>query len=45
MKLIWGKFRMWAIGCVSRILCVPIKVREEYLEEHVFGIESSKVHG
>ena len=42
MKLVWGKFRMRIIIAISKMLCVPIKVREEYLEEHVFGMKPSK---
>lgn len=44
MKLIWGKIRMWLIYGASAILCVPIKVREEYLQEHVFGMEVRKTN-
>jgi hypothetical protein len=42
MKLFFGKLRLRIIFAVSKVLCVPIKVREEYLEEHVFGMKPSR---
>lgn len=42
MKKAWGKLRMSVVLGVSKVLGVPVKVREAYLEEHVFGMEPRK---
>lgn len=42
MKKVWGKLRMSVVLSVSKVLGVPVKVREAYLEEHVFGMEPRK---
>lgn len=42
VKLRWGRFRMLVLTKFAWLLGVPVKVREEYLEEHVFGMQPSK---
>lgn len=42
MKIVFGKLRMWIVLYVAKALRVGIKVRETYLEEHVFGMEVRK---
>lgn len=45
MKLRWGKFRMSVVCAFASMFGVPIKIREEYLFEQVYGIEVKKVSG
>lgn len=43
IKLLWGKFRMHVVCAFSDAFRVPIKIREEYIMEHVMGMEHVKV--
>lgn len=43
MKLLFGKLRMNVVLFVADALGVGIKVRESYLERHVFGMDGRKV--
>ena len=43
IKLRWGKFRMSVVCAFADAFRVPIKIREEYLMEHVIGMEHIKI--